>query len=59
MRENCGDAAIGCVESKREASKRVVRGRIWQEHRVRSKANTADVMLDEEEEKIVTASCKY
>jgi hypothetical protein len=55
-RERCGDGAIGYVEIKREASKCVVRGRIYPEHSVWSKAYTTEVMLDEEEEKIVTAS---
>jgi hypothetical protein len=58
-RERCGDGAIGYVEVKREASKCVVGGRIYPEHSVRSKACTTEVMMDEEEENIVTASYKY
>jgi hypothetical protein len=36
-RENYGDAAIGYVELKREASKCVVKRRICPEHRVRAR----------------------
>jgi hypothetical protein len=54
-RENYGDAAIRYVELKREASKCVVKGRICPEHRIRSKAYTTEVMLDEDGENIITA----
>jgi hypothetical protein len=56
--ENYGDTAIGYVELKREASKCAVKGRVCPEYRLRSKAYTTEVMLSEEEGKIITASCK-
>ncbi|KAK2579099.1 hypothetical protein KPH14_008498 [Odynerus spinipes] len=56
-RESYGDEAIGYVQLKREKSICTVKCRICSEHKVRSKAYSVTLILDEIEEKILDINC--
>ncbi|KAK2578407.1 hypothetical protein KPH14_012739 [Odynerus spinipes] len=56
-RESYGDEAIGYVQLKREKSICTVKCRICPEHKVRSKAYSVTLILDQIEEKILDVNC--
>ncbi|KAJ8953093.1 hypothetical protein NQ318_013435 [Aromia moschata] len=58
-REKYADSAIEYVELKREGFLCTVQGRICPEHRVRSKAYSVCLIIDEVEEKILNGLCCF
>ncbi|XP_071576230.1 uncharacterized protein [Temnothorax nylanderi] len=57
-RQNYGDSAIGYVCVKRENSICTVKAKVCPEHRVRNKAYSVIVIVDEENESIINVECQ-
>ncbi|XP_039302545.1 uncharacterized protein LOC105203324 [Solenopsis invicta] len=56
-RESYGDAAVGYVQVKREGDLCIVKCRVCPEHRVRSKAYSTTLIINEATEKIIDVQC--
>lgn len=57
-REEYGDAAIGYVCLRREASICYVKARVCPEHKVRDKPYTVIVEINEEKQEIISLDCQ-
>lgn len=56
-KESYGDNAVGYVQLKREGKLCFVRGKITPEHKINNVGYIVEVVVDENEEKVLSCEC--